>query len=152
MQKTKVTSDVYLRHTTCVFFLFRFKPLQKVDGMSDSLCGGSQHCNSTPEQSVAAQSQHHQQYIGTDRCCLPSGEPLLALTSVTEVTTHRTSPPLGADTSHTLPPYPSPDLGAHPLPERISMTDIKKLQTLYRDHCEVRTSLQCATENPQYTV
>lgn len=47
--------------------LHRFKPLQKVDGMSDSLCGSSQHCNSTPEQSVAAQSQHHQQYIGKDR-------------------------------------------------------------------------------------
>lgn len=46
---------------------YRFKPLQKVDGMSDSLCGSSQHCNSTPEQSVAAQSQHHQQYIGKDR-------------------------------------------------------------------------------------
>ncbi|XP_026202195.1 DNA-binding protein RFX2 isoform X2 [Anabas testudineus] len=81
----------------------RFKPLQKVDGMSDSLCGSSQHCNSTPEQSVAAQSQHHQQYI---------------------------------DTSHTLPSFPSPDLGTQPLPERISMNDIKKLQTLYRDHCE----------------
>ncbi|KAE8293968.1 DNA-binding protein RFX2 Regulatory factor X 2 [Larimichthys crocea] len=81
----------------------RFKPLQKVDGMSDSLCGSSQHCNSTPEQSVAAQSQHHQQYI---------------------------------DTTHTLPPFPSPDLGTQPLPERINMNDIKKLQTLYRDHCE----------------
>ncbi|XP_051231764.1 DNA-binding protein RFX2 isoform X1 [Dicentrarchus labrax] len=81
----------------------RFKPLQKVDGMSDSLCGSSQHCNSTPEQSVAAQSQHHQQYI---------------------------------DTSHTLPPFPTPDLGTMPLPERINMNDIKKLQTLYRDHCE----------------
>uniref|UniRef100_A0A8C9ZPR1 DNA-binding protein RFX2 n=1 Tax=Sander lucioperca TaxID=283035 RepID=A0A8C9ZPR1_SANLU len=83
--------------------VYRFKPLQKVDGMSDSLCGSSQHCNSTPEQSVAAQSQHHQQYI---------------------------------DTSHTLPPFPSPDLGTQPLPERINMNDIKKLQTLYRDHCE----------------
>lgn len=52
-------------HTCPVFHcLYRFKPLQKVDGMSDSLCGSSQHCNSTPEQSVAAQSQHHQQYIG----------------------------------------------------------------------------------------
>uniref|UniRef100_A0A8C3AFR9 Regulatory factor X, 2 (influences HLA class II expression) n=1 Tax=Cyclopterus lumpus TaxID=8103 RepID=A0A8C3AFR9_CYCLU len=81
----------------------RFKPLQKVDGMSDSLCGSSQNCNSTPEQSVAAQSQHHQQYI---------------------------------DTSHILPPFPSPDLGTQPLPERINMNDIKKLQTLYRDHCE----------------
>uniref|UniRef100_A0A3Q1GAV6 DNA-binding protein RFX2 n=1 Tax=Acanthochromis polyacanthus TaxID=80966 RepID=A0A3Q1GAV6_9TELE len=78
-------------------------PLQKVDSMSDSLCGSSQHCSSTPEQSVAAQSQHHQQYI---------------------------------DTSHTLPPFPSPDLGTQPLPERINMNDIKKLQTLYRDHCE----------------
>ncbi|KAM7409716.1 hypothetical protein PAMA_001283 [Pampus argenteus] len=81
----------------------RFKPLQKVDGMSDSLCGSSQHCNNTPEQSVAAQSQHHQQYI---------------------------------DMTHTLPPFPSPDLGTQPLPERINMNDIKKLQTLYRDHCE----------------
>ncbi|KAM3619935.1 uncharacterized protein V6R79_015996 [Siganus canaliculatus] len=80
----------------------RFKPLQKVDGMSDSLCGSSQHCN-TPEQSVAAQSQHHQQYI---------------------------------DTSHTLPPFPAPDLGSQPLPERINVSDVKKLQTLYRDHCE----------------
>ncbi|KAK7889308.1 hypothetical protein WMY93_024868 [Mugilogobius chulae] len=81
----------------------RFKPMQKVDGMSDSLCGSSQHCSSTPEQSVAAQSQHHQQYI---------------------------------DTSHTLPPFPSPDLDSQPLPERINTGDIKKLQKLYRDHCE----------------
>ncbi|XP_029938555.1 DNA-binding protein RFX2 isoform X5 [Salarias fasciatus] len=81
----------------------RFKPLQKVDSMSDNLCGSSQHCNSTPEQSVAAQSQHHQQYI---------------------------------DTAHTLPPFPTPDLGTQPLPERINLNDIKKLQTLYRDHCE----------------
>ncbi|XP_076007326.1 DNA-binding protein RFX2 isoform X2 [Genypterus blacodes] len=81
----------------------RFKPLQKVDGMSDSLCGSSQHSSTTPEQSVAAQSQHHQQYI---------------------------------DMSHTLPPFPSPDLGTQPLPERINVNDIKKLQTLYRDHCE----------------
>lgn len=44
----------------------RFKPLQKVDGMGDSLSGGSQHSASTPEQSVAAQSQHHQQYIGKE--------------------------------------------------------------------------------------
>ncbi|CAL9696477.1 unnamed protein product [Knipowitschia caucasica] len=81
----------------------RFKPLQKVDGMSDSLCGSSQHCGSTPEQSVAAQSQHHQQYINT---------------------------------SHILPPFPSPDLDVQTLPERISLSDIKRLQKLYRDHCE----------------
>ncbi|XP_066499588.1 DNA-binding protein RFX2 isoform X1 [Hoplias malabaricus] len=81
----------------------RFKPLQKVDGMSHGLSGGSQHSSSTPEESVAAQSQHHQQYI---------------------------------DVSHALPPFPSLDLGSCPLPERITMNDVKKLQTLYRDHCE----------------
>ncbi|KAJ7992962.1 hypothetical protein DPEC_G00267510 [Dallia pectoralis] len=81
----------------------RFKPLHKVDGMNDSLSGGSQHLASTPEQSVAAQSQHHQQYI---------------------------------DVSHVLPPFPSPALGTQPLPERINVDDVKKLQSLYREHCE----------------
>lgn len=65
------------------------------------------------------------------------------------MTAHCIFPPLYADTSHTLPPFPSADLGAHPLPERISMTDIKKLQTLYRDHCEVRpVRAQLSTSAP----
>ncbi|XP_048108886.1 DNA-binding protein RFX2 [Alosa alosa] len=81
----------------------RFKPLQKVDSVGYGLSGGSNNASSTPEQSVAAQSQHHQQYI---------------------------------DVSHALPPFPPLDLGPVPLPERINMADIKKLQTLYRDHCE----------------
>ncbi|MBN3306521.1 RFX2 protein, partial [Amia calva] len=81
----------------------RFKPLQKVDGMGDGLSSGGQHSTTTPEQSVAAQSQHHQQFI---------------------------------DVSHVLPPFPNPDLGACPLPDCITMNDVKKLQTHYRDHCE----------------
>lgn len=81
----------------------RFKPFHKMDGMGDSLNSGSQHLSSTPEQSVAAQCQHHQQYI---------------------------------DVSHVLPPFPSLDLGSCPLPESISMTDVKKLQSSYRIHCE----------------
>ncbi|XP_051508497.1 DNA-binding protein RFX2-like isoform X1 [Myxocyprinus asiaticus] len=80
----------------------RFKPFHKVDGMGDHL-SSPQHSSSTPEQSVAAQSQHHQQYI---------------------------------DVSHALPPFPSPDLGSCPLPEPISMNDVKKLQSNYRIHCE----------------
>ncbi|KAJ8278568.1 hypothetical protein GJAV_G00089000 [Gymnothorax javanicus] len=40
------------------------------------------------------------------------------------------------DVSHVLPPFPSPDLGSCPLPERITPSDVKKLQSLYRDHCE----------------
>ncbi|XP_042564837.1 DNA-binding protein RFX2 isoform X2 [Clupea harengus] len=81
----------------------RFKPLQKVHSVGDGLSGSSHHGSSTPEQSVAAQSQHHQQYI---------------------------------DVTHVLPPFPPLDLGPVPLPERINMDDIKKLQSLYRDHCE----------------
>ncbi|KAG1924604.1 transcription factor RFX3 [Pimephales promelas] len=81
----------------------RFKPFHKMDGMGDSLNSGSQHSSSTPEQSVAAQSQHHQQYI---------------------------------DVSHVLPPFPSPDLGSCPLPEPISINDVKNLQSNYRIHCE----------------
>lgn len=42
-----------------------------------------------------------------------------------------------ADVSHVLPPFPSPDLGSCPLPEPISMNDVKKLQSNYRIHCEV---------------
>lgn len=45
------------------------------------------------------------------------------------------------DTSHSLPPFPSPDLSTQSLPERITMSDIKKLQNLYRDHCEVCASV-----------
>lgn len=48
----------------CAVPLSRFKPLQKVDGMGDNLAGGAQNSAATPEQSVAAQSQHHQQFIG----------------------------------------------------------------------------------------
>ncbi|XP_059378940.1 DNA-binding protein RFX2 isoform X3 [Carassius carassius] len=81
----------------------RFKPFHKMDGMGDSLNSGSLHPASTPEQSVAAQSQHHQQYI---------------------------------DVSHVLPSFPSPDLGSCPLPEPISISDVKKLQSNYRIHCE----------------
>ncbi|XP_063056796.1 DNA-binding protein RFX2 isoform X3 [Engraulis encrasicolus] len=81
----------------------RFKPLHKVESVGDGFSGGSHHASNTPEQSVAAQSQHHQQYI---------------------------------DVSHALPPFPPLDLGPVPLPERINMADLKKLQTLYRDHCE----------------
>lgn len=69
-------------HTWPVFYcLYRFKPLQKVDGMSDSLCGSSQHCNSTPEQSVAAQSQHHQQYIGEGKTWLAATTTAVTLES-----------------------------------------------------------------------
>ncbi|NXT51174.1 RFX2 protein, partial [Pluvianellus socialis] len=39
----------------------RYRPAQKMDGMAES--GGNSNPHTTPEQSVAAQSQHHQQFI-----------------------------------------------------------------------------------------
>ncbi|XP_072803952.1 DNA-binding protein RFX2 isoform X2 [Vicugna pacos] len=39
----------------------RYRPAQKMDSLGDSSSHGSLH--STPEQAMAAQSQHHQQYI-----------------------------------------------------------------------------------------
>uniref|UniRef100_A0A8C7RYG9 Transcription factor RFX3 n=1 Tax=Oncorhynchus mykiss TaxID=8022 RepID=A0A8C7RYG9_ONCMY len=43
----------------------RFKPVQKVDGVSgENFSGGGQHTPSAAEQTVIAQSQHHQQYLG----------------------------------------------------------------------------------------
>uniref|UniRef100_A0A673GN87 DNA-binding protein RFX2 n=1 Tax=Sinocyclocheilus rhinocerous TaxID=307959 RepID=A0A673GN87_9TELE len=53
----------------------RFKPFHKMDGMGDSLNSGSQHLFSTPEQSVAAQSQHHQQYIDVSHVLPPFPSP-----------------------------------------------------------------------------
>ncbi|XP_025966655.1 DNA-binding protein RFX2 isoform X4 [Dromaius novaehollandiae] len=39
----------------------RYRPAQKMDGMAES--GSNSSLHTTPEQSVAAQSQHHQQFI-----------------------------------------------------------------------------------------
>ncbi|NXX94755.1 RFX2 protein, partial [Centropus bengalensis] len=39
----------------------RYRPVQKVDGVAES--GAQSNPHTTPEQSVAAQSQHHQQFI-----------------------------------------------------------------------------------------
>ncbi|XP_026721057.1 DNA-binding protein RFX2 isoform X3 [Athene cunicularia] len=39
----------------------RYRPAQKMDGMAES--GSNSNPHTTPEQSVAAQSQHHQQFI-----------------------------------------------------------------------------------------
>ncbi|XP_038025053.1 DNA-binding protein RFX2 isoform X8 [Anas platyrhynchos] len=39
----------------------RYRPVQKMDGMAET--GSNSNLHTTPEQSVAAQSQHHQQFI-----------------------------------------------------------------------------------------
>ncbi|KAJ8262640.1 hypothetical protein COCON_G00150970 [Conger conger] len=46
----------------------RLKPVHKVDGAgADSLSGSSQHTASAAEQTVIAQSQHHQQFLDASR-------------------------------------------------------------------------------------
>uniref|UniRef100_A0A3B3TE19 Transcription factor RFX3 n=1 Tax=Paramormyrops kingsleyae TaxID=1676925 RepID=A0A3B3TE19_9TELE len=46
----------------------RFKPVQKVDGMSsENFSAGGQHPPSAAEQTVIAQSQHHQQFLDASR-------------------------------------------------------------------------------------
>ncbi|XP_078279630.1 DNA-binding protein RFX2-like isoform X4 [Rhinoraja longicauda] len=82
----------------------RFKPMQKLDGVGDNMPGNGQHATpTTPEQSVAAQSQHHQQFL---------------------------------DMSHVLPDFIDAEIGDSPLPENITLNEVKTLQLLYREHCE----------------
>ncbi|XP_051894058.1 DNA-binding protein RFX2-like isoform X3 [Pristis pectinata] len=82
----------------------RFKPMQKLDGVGDNMPGNGQHATpATPEQSVAAQSQHHQQFL---------------------------------DMSRALPEFIDAEIGDSPLPENITLNEVKTLQLLYREHCE----------------
>ncbi|EHB15104.1 DNA-binding protein RFX2 [Heterocephalus glaber] len=78
----------------------RYRPAQKTDGLGDS------SLHSTPEQAMATQSQHHQQYI---------------------------------DVSHVFPEFPVPELGSTLLQESVTLRDVKALQLVYRQHCEVTT-------------
>uniref|UniRef100_A0A6J0SNC0 DNA-binding protein RFX2 n=1 Tax=Pogona vitticeps TaxID=103695 RepID=A0A6J0SNC0_9SAUR len=45
----------------------RYRPSQKSEGASETGAGSSSSLHTTPEQSVAAQSQHHQQFIDVTR-------------------------------------------------------------------------------------
>nr|XP_015195787.1 PREDICTED: transcription factor RFX3 isoform X1 [Lepisosteus oculatus] len=45
----------------------RYKPVQKVDGMGDNFAGSGQHTPTAAEQTVIAQSQHHQQFLDASR-------------------------------------------------------------------------------------
>lgn len=164
MQKTKVI-DRYLSptHNSCLLLLqVQASPeggrhvrqpvwqLSALQQHSRAVCG-------RPESTSPAVHRYRLELVGS-RCSSvpadhvsnlrsnPTSTPLRKTSSFSNLCVHLSTikvtascifPPVCADTSHTLPPFPSPDLAAHPLPERISMTDIKKLQTLYRDHCEV---------------
>uniref|UniRef100_A0A8D2PP65 Transcription factor RFX3 n=1 Tax=Zosterops lateralis melanops TaxID=1220523 RepID=A0A8D2PP65_ZOSLA len=44
----------------------RYKPMQKVDGVADGFTGSGQQTGTSVEQTVIAQSQHHQQFLGME--------------------------------------------------------------------------------------
>ncbi|XP_073491041.1 transcription factor RFX3 isoform X1 [Aquarana catesbeiana] len=45
----------------------RYKPMQKVDGVGDGFTGSGQQTGASVEQTVIAQSQHHQQFLDASR-------------------------------------------------------------------------------------
>ncbi|XP_068127501.1 transcription factor RFX3 isoform X3 [Hyperolius riggenbachi] len=45
----------------------RYKPMQKVDGVGDGFAGSGQQTGASVEQTVIAQSQHHQQFLDASR-------------------------------------------------------------------------------------
>ncbi|XP_072137864.1 transcription factor RFX3-like isoform X4 [Mobula birostris] len=45
----------------------RYKPMQKLDGIGDSFAGSGQQVPNSAEQTIVAQSQHHQQFLDASR-------------------------------------------------------------------------------------
>ncbi|XP_072372996.1 transcription factor RFX3 isoform X3 [Scyliorhinus torazame] len=45
----------------------RYKPMQKLDGMGDGFAGSGQQVPNSAEQTIVAQSQHHQQFLDASR-------------------------------------------------------------------------------------
>uniref|UniRef100_A0A8C5THQ2 Transcription factor RFX3 n=1 Tax=Malurus cyaneus samueli TaxID=2593467 RepID=A0A8C5THQ2_9PASS len=52
----------------------RYKPMQKVDGVADGFTGSGQQTGTSAEQTIIAQSQHHQQFLDASRVLPEFGE------------------------------------------------------------------------------
>ncbi|XP_033929664.1 transcription factor RFX3-like [Melopsittacus undulatus] len=52
----------------------RYKPVQKVDGVADGFTGSGQQAGTSAEQTIIAQSQHHQQFLDASRVLPEFGE------------------------------------------------------------------------------
>uniref|UniRef100_A0A8C8VQI4 Transcription factor RFX3 n=1 Tax=Pelusios castaneus TaxID=367368 RepID=A0A8C8VQI4_9SAUR len=52
----------------------QYKPMQKVDGVADGFTGSGQQTGTSVEQTVIAQSQHHQQFLDASRVLPEFGE------------------------------------------------------------------------------
>lgn len=120
-------------------FCFRFKPVQKFDSSSgENYSGGGQHHPGAAEQTVIAQSQHHQQFIGLPPFSFNPGLQKYKWIYFLPVSLFCCFP---LDASRALPDFVELDLGQSNT-ENISSEDVKALQSLYREHCEVRDSVK----------
>lgn len=133
-------------------FDFRFKPVQKFDACSgENYSGGGQPHPGAAEQTVIAQSQHHQQFLGQLLFSLHKPQNTWDEPKHTYECFHIVFPPLWfyccclyspTDASRALPDFVELDLGQNNA-ENIALEDVKALQSLYREHCEVRWSPLC---------
>ncbi|PKU29068.1 transcription factor hypothetical protein [Limosa lapponica baueri] len=89
----------------------RYKPVQKVDGVADGFTGSGQQTGTSVEQTVIAQSQHHQQFLALFHYVV-----------------------METDASRVLPEFGEVEISS--LPDGTTLEDIKALQSLYREHCE----------------
>ncbi|KAF4804028.1 transcription factor RFX3-like protein [Turdus rufiventris] len=89
----------------------RYKPVQKVDGVPDGFTGSGQQTGTSAEQTIIAQSQHHQQFLAF--FCYVVME---------------------TDATRVLPEFGEVEISS--LPDGTTLEDIKSLQSLYREHCE----------------
>lgn len=143
-QNLRATSHSQSLPTPALNDDFRFKPVQKFDTCSgENYSSGGQSHPGAAEQTVIAQSQHHQQFLGQSVCMWVLSLNLLVsnfLPGQKQLIVSFLFPsPLKTDATRALPDFVDLDLGQSNT-ENISLDDVKALQTLYREHCEVRGS------------
>lgn len=117
---------------------FRFKPVQKFDTCSgENYSSGGQSHPGAAEQTVIAQSQHHQQFLGLLCFCAEMYCRIICFQDCDFFIHFLLFSP--TDATRALPDFVDLDLGQSNT-ENISPDDVKALQSLYREHCEVRGS------------
>lgn len=119
--------------------------MQKFDSCSgENYSGGGQTHPGAAEQTVIAQRQHHQQFLGPSE----SFRPHVSRHFILKIPQLRAVCFPAADASRALPDFMELELGPSNT-ENISPEDVKALQSLYREHCEVRDGVQGLTEEDQ---
>lgn len=63
--------------------------MQKVDGVADGFTGSGQQTGTSVEQTVIAQSQHHQQFLGIKTCLFYSTIKIDKMNSAANIKLHK---------------------------------------------------------------